>query len=368
LVPLVDLKAQYLSIKPEIDAAISEVISSGNFIRGNAVAEFERVFAEYLGVNYCIGVANGTDALEIILKSLEIGIGDEVIVPALSWIATAECVSNCGAEPVFVDIDRDTYTIDPAEIESKITKKTKAIIPVHLYGCPANMKRIAEIAERNGVKIVEDCAQAHGAEIQQKKVGAYGIASSFSFFPTKNLGAFGDGGAIVTNDSVIYEKAVRISNHGQLRTKHEHSLIGRNSRLDTIQAAVLCVKLKYLDSWNDRRIDAANQYISRLSVTEEIVLPEVPPGFKHVFHLFVIRVMHRNLLIDIFNKSKVAYAIHYPVPLPFTKAYSYKNHRPDDFKTTKLISEEIISLPLYPELSDSQINEICNIITCQYLV
>ena len=241
MIPFVDLKIQYLNIKDEIDSAVKKCIESANFIKGEGVTAFESSFAGYLGIDWCIGCGNGTDALEIILESLNIGPGDEVIVPALTWISTAEAVTNVGAEPVFVDINPGSYTLDYTKIEEKLTRRTKAIIPVHLYGNPADMNEIGLIAVKHGLFVIEDCAQAHGAEISGKKVGTFGIASAFSFFPSKNLGAFGDAGAIVTNNKEIAEQCRKISNHGQLFEKHKHYITGRNSRLDTLQASILSV-------------------------------------------------------------------------------------------------------------------------------
>jgi len=359
LIPLVDINAQYLGIKSEIDSAISEVILSGDFIKGKAVNNFEKAFADYLGARFCLGVGNGTDALEIILKSLNIGIGDEVLVPALTWIATAEAVNNVGGEPVFVDINPATYTIDIKKIEEKITSRTKAIIPVHLYGCPSDMNEIIKIANNYKLYVVEDCAQSHGAEYLNKKTGTFGIASAFSFFPSKNLSTFGDGGAIITSDPELFEKACRIANHGQLKVKHEHTIIGRNSRLDTIHAAVLNVKLKHLDVWNASRIAAAAYYKSMLNHINDLILPETPPGYKHVFHLFVIRTKHRDLYMKTLKERNIACAIHYPRALPFTNAYSYSLTYPDQFPVSKIITDEILSLPLYPEIEQSQIDEVC---------
>jgi dTDP-4-amino-4,6-dideoxygalactose transaminase len=366
MIPFVDLNAQYNSIKSEIDNSISDCISDGNFIKGKIVTSFEKDFAEYLGVQYCVGCGNGTDALEIILKSLSIGTGDEVIVPALSWISTSEAVNNCGAEPVFVDIIPETYTIDVSKIEEKISKKTKAIIPVHLYGCPADMEFIMKISERFGLHVIEDCAQAHGAEYFGKKVGTFGIASAFSFFPSKNLGAFGDAGAIVTNNQELYTIARKISNHGQLQTKHEHSLIGRNSRLDSIQASILKVKLPHLNSWNTKRNNIASLYGLRLIENKEIVLPVIPENRKHVFHLFVIRSKRRESLMKFLLEKKISCAIHYPKALPFLDAYKYKHHSLSDFPVSSEITNEILSIPIFPELSESQLNMICDQIMENY--
>lgn len=367
MIPLVDLNAQYLEIKEEIDTAINKCVIEGNFINGNTVTDFENAFKEFIGTKYCVGCGNGTDALELILKSLNIGAGDEVIVPALTWIATAEAVNNVGAQPVFVDIDKNTYTINVNKIEEKVTKNTRAIIPVHLYGCPADMDKIIRIAEKFNFFIIEDCAQAHGAEYKGRKIGTFGTASSFSFFPSKNLGAFGDAGAVVTSNEELAGKIRRLANHGQLYTRHSHSIIGRNSRLDGIQAAILKTKLHYLDSWNQSRIRAAKYYMSKLNGVKEIVLPSIIPDTKHVFHLFVIRTNRREELIQALKKNGIATSIHYPTPLPLLEAYNYKQHKPEDFPVATYTSREILSIPIYPEISNIQldtisgsISEFCN--------
>ena len=360
MIPLVDLSAQYRSIKSEIDNAIKQCIDDTNFIKGKAVTVFERSFADYLGVECCVGCGNGTDALEIILAALNIGPGDEVLVPALTWISTAEAVTNVGAEPVFVDIDLNTYTIDYTKIPEKLTNRTKAIIPVHLYGCPADMNEIKKIAEKHGLFIIEDCAQAHGAEYYGRKIGTFGIASAFSFFPSKNLGAFGDAGAIVTNNKDLGEVIRKISNHGQLTEKHKHFLIGRNSRLDSIQASILNVKLKHLDSWNNKRRQLASLYISRLKERKEFILPYVELNKKHVYHLFVIRCRHREKLIELLDEKNISWGIHYPNALPFIDPYRYKKHKPQDFINSSEIIKDIISIPIYPELTEVQLNIICD--------
>jgi dTDP-4-amino-4,6-dideoxygalactose transaminase len=354
------LHAQYLSIKTELDDAIKECITEGNFVRGKAVSEFESAFAEYLGVTYCIGCGNGTDALEIILKSLNIGPGDEVIVPAITWIATAEAVNNVGAEPVFVEINPNNYTIDYTRIEEKISKKTRAIIPVHLYGCPADMNELTRIADKYRLFVIEDCAQAHGAEYVGKKVGTFGMASAFSFYPSKNLGAFGDGGAIVTNNKELADKAREISNHGQLNEKHRHLMIGRNSRLDSIQASILNVKLRYLNEWNLKRQQAASIYISRLKDHVGYTLPIAEPNKKHAYHLFVVRTRERAKVIELLDEKNISWGIHYPKGLPFLDAYRYKKHTEEEYSVTSRISNEIISIPIYPEITMEQINIICD--------
>lgn len=360
MIPFIDLNAQYITIKDEIDSAIQHCIDGSHFIKGDIVAQFEENFAAFLGAKYCLGCGNGTDALEIILKSLNIGPGDEVIVPALSWIATAEAVNNVGAEPVFVDINASTYTIDYTRIEKSISAKTKAIIPVHLYGCPADMTEICKIAEDNHLYVIEDCAQAHGAVYKGKKAGTFGIASAFSFFPSKNLGAFGDGGAILTNDKDLAETARKISNHGQLNEKHRHYIVGRNSRLDTIQAAILNVKLKHLERWNNRRQEIASIYISALKGHPEFILPRNEKDRSHVFHLFVIRSSKRMDLIKHLDNNKISWGIHYPKALPFLDAYGYKNPKTEDFDVSSQITEDILSIPMFPEISGEQLEIVCS--------
>jgi dTDP-4-amino-4,6-dideoxygalactose transaminase len=359
-IPLTDLNSQYISIKTEIDDAITACIQGGDFIRGKVVYDFEKSFADFLGAKYCLGCGNGTDALEIILAALNIGHDDEVIVPALTWIASAEAVNNAGAEPVFVDIDPKTYTIDFRKIEEKITKRTKAIIPVHLYGCPADMNEILEIAGRYRLFVIEDCAQAHGAEYFGRKVGTFGIASAFSFFPSKNLGAFGDAGAVVTNDEGLADMIRKISNHGQLREKHKHFLIGRNSRLDSLQASILNVKLKYLDDWNNKRQEIASHYILKLKDNNQLILPFSEQNKKHVYHLFVMRCKNRERIIELLDEKNISWGIHYPKALPYTDAYSYKKHKYADFPIASKVTSEIISIPVYPEMETEHINTICD--------
>ncbi len=360
IIPLVDLKAQYLSLKGDIDKTIADCINDGAFIKGKRVVDFESDFAGYIGAEYCVSCGNGTDALELILASLGVRSGDEVIVPALSWIATAEAVNNVGAEPVFVDIKKDNFTIDADSIEVKITARTKAIIVVHLYGSPADMNEISAVSTKYGLHLIEDCAQAHGAEYENRKIGTFGIASAFSFFPSKNLGAFGDGGAIITNDLKLAENARMIANHGQLNVRHTHSVIGRNSRLDTIQAAILSVKLPYLDKWNNKRVEISELYRNLLSTAGEIEFPVIESYKKHVYHLFVIRSRHRDQIQKILEENNIITGIHYPKPLPFIDAYSYKGHAQSDFPVSLNACSEILSLPIYPELSDLQVCRICD--------
>ncbi|MCU0362797.1 MAG: DegT/DnrJ/EryC1/StrS family aminotransferase [Bacteroidales bacterium] len=361
-IPLVDLELQHQEIRAEIDKAVSACIDEGNFIRGRNVTVFERAFAEYLKTGNCISCGNGTDALEIILKSLDIGPGDEVIVPALTWIATAEAVNNAGAEPVFADILENTFTIDPLSAEKKITAKTKALIAVHLYGCPADMEQLGKLASDHGLFLIEDCAQSHGAEFRGAKTGTFGIAAAFSFFPSKNLGAFGDAGAIVTNDSEIARRARMIANHGQLEKRHNHIIVGRNSRLDSLQAAVLIVKLPYLDQWNENRIALADAYMGLLTGNGMLSLPAVPGNMKHVFHLFVVRSKRRELLMKHLENNMIGCGIHYPSALPFLAAYSYKQHQGWEFPVALEASREVLSIPLYPGMTEEQVRKVANAI------
>ncbi|MEQ9467095.1 MAG: DegT/DnrJ/EryC1/StrS family aminotransferase [Ekhidna sp.] len=357
-IPFVDLKAQYESIKHEIDAAIASVIDETAFIGGEVIKDFEKDFARYVGVKYCIGVANGTDAIEIALKALGIGEGDEVIVPALTWISTAGAVNNVGAEPVFVDVLEEERTIDPELIEGKITSKTKAIIPVHLYGLPARMDQILAIARKHNLKVIEDCAQAHGAKISERQVGTFGDIATFSFYPGKNLGAYGDAGGIVTDDDNLAEICRMLSNHGQLK-KHDHRIIGRNSRLDTIQAAILKAKLPHLEKWTEGRIQVAKWYAEKLA---GIVKPSIPENMRHVFHLYVVQSEKREELISRLKEVNIGCAIHYPTPLPHLKSYSYQRRKIGDFPVAEKLCSQILSLPMFAEMSEDEVDWVCEVI------
>jgi dTDP-4-amino-4,6-dideoxygalactose transaminase len=358
-VPFVDLKAQYRSLKAEIDAAIQSVIDKTAFVRGPHVEEFERAFAEKYGVKHCISCANGTDAIYITLKALGIGQGDEVITVANSWISTSETISQAGARPVFVDIDPDYYHIDASKIEEKISPKTRVVIPVHLFGQPASIDEIKAICEKHGLFLIEDCAQAHFATYKDQKVGTFGIAGTFSFYPGKNLGAYGDGGAIITNDDGLATKARMFANHGSLR-KHQHEMEGINSRLDGIQAAILNVKLKYVDGWNCGRQQNALKYNKRLSAIPRIQTPKIRENAFHIFHLYVIRTEKRDELADYLKSRQIETGIHYPTALPFLQAYKYLDHKPSDFPVAYQYQREILSLPMFPELSDDQIAYVAN--------
>ena len=358
-IPFVDLKAQYQSIKTDIDHAIQNVINETAFIRGKYVKTFEEQYAEAYGVKHCISCANGTDAIYITLKALGIGQGDEVITVANSWISTSETITQAGARPVFIDIHPDYYTIDVSKIEEKITSKTKAIIPVHLFGQPAEMDDIIDICKRHNFYLVEDCAQAHFAEWKRRKVGTFGIAGTFSFFPSKNLGAYGDAGAIITNDDEFAQKARMFANHGSLR-KHEHELEGINSRMDGLQAAILSVKLRYIHEWNQKRLQNALLYNELLADFEDIIIPKIRLDTSHVFHLYVIRHKERDELQEYLKEHGISTGIHYPVALPFLKAYDYLRHKPDDFPVAYKYQNEILSLPMYPELSAESIRFTCS--------
>ena len=360
-VPFVDLRAQYKALKPSIDRAIQAVIDDAAFIgsRDNPyVRDFEDQFAGWLGVDETIGCANGTDAIEILLQAAAIGPGDEVIVPALTWISTGEAVNTIGATPVFADVDPFSFTICPESVERAVSEKTKAIIPVHLYGQPADMAALQGIAERHGLLLLEDCAQAHGARYNGKLVGTIGHMASFSFYPGKNLGAYGDAGAMVARDPEIARRARMIANHGQSK-KHHHHFAGRNSRLDGIQAAVLTVKLPHLNGWNASRVDAATKLSDAISAKcPDILTPATIPSRSHVFHLYVVRSSNRDALAEHLKKQGIASAIHYPTPLPLMPAYVDQDRGREDFPSAARLCDEILSLPMFPELEDRQISEI----------
>lgn len=354
IVPFIDLKAQYLSIKDDIDSAIAAVLDEAHFIGGVAVKTFETNFSEFAGLSHCISCANGTDALEIALRALDISQGDEVMVPALTWISTSAAVNQVGAEPVFVDVLGDERTMNPELIEEKITERTKAIIPVHLYGLPARMEAIMHIAEKYGLRVIEDAAQAHGAEINGRKVGTFGDLTTFSFYPVKNLGGYGDAGAILTNDEELARSCRMLTNLGQLE-KHHHQLIGRNSKLDTIQAAILNAKLPHLSRWIDRRIELARRYDSLLSGWDK---PRTPEGFTHVYHLYVIQASNRNKVMSQLERGGIGCAVHYPTPLPHQECYRYKGHQLGEFPVAEKLGAEIISLPMYAELTEEAVEQV----------
>jgi dTDP-4-amino-4,6-dideoxygalactose transaminase len=358
-IPFVDLKAQYQSLKQDIDQAINKVIEETAFIGGTYVKSFEQQFAKAYGAKHCISCANGTDAIYVLLKTLGIGAGDEVITTACSWISTSETIGQTGATPVFVDIDPDYYTIDASKIEEKITSRTRAVIPVHLYGQVADMEAIAAICEKHNLFLVEDCAQSNFSEYKQKRAGLWGIAGTFSFYPGKNLGAYGDAGAIITNDDNLATKCRMYANHGAL-VKHQHEIEGVNSRLDGLQAAILSVKLPHIHEWTQARINNAAYYTELLSSVECVKVPAIRPDSVHSFHLYVIRTENREELAAYLKSKGIDTAIHYPTPLPFLNAYRHLGHTRSDFPVAAAYQSQILSLPMYPELSRDAIEYIAS--------
>jgi dTDP-4-amino-4,6-dideoxygalactose transaminase len=346
-----DLKKKYLYLKNEIDPAIKEVLMSSRYILGTKVEDFERQFAKYLGIKYCIGVGNGLEALQIALMALGIKAGDEVITTAYSMAATALAIKAVGAKPVFVDID-EYYHLDSSKIEKKITSRTKAILPVHLYGQMVDILEIKRIAKKYSLFVIEDAAQAHGAEYKGKKAGTFGDFGCFSFYPTKNLGAFGDGGAIVTNKKELYEKCKMIRNYGQ-KNRYEHEVYGINSRLDEIQAAILSVELKHLDEFNQKRQDLAKIYFKLLRSVKTIKLPKIRRNAEHIFHAFVIEVERRNELMNFLEQNNVPTIIYYPMPIHKQKCFSEFNSL--SLPVSENISDRILSLPIHPFLPNKDI-------------
>lgn len=356
-VPFADLYAQYLGIKQDIDAAIEDVIRASAFIRGSHVQRFEKDFAAAIGVKHCVSCANGTDSLYIAMHSLGVKPGDEIIAPAHSWISTTETISQVGGSVVFCDTDALTYTIDPTQIEAKITPRTVGIIPVHLYGQPADMDPIMAIAKKHNLWVIEDCAQAHFARYKGRKVGTMGDAASFSFYPGKNLGAMGDAGALVTNNPELAEKMAMFARHGGL-TKGDHRIEGINSRLDGLQAAILSVKLSHLAGWTQRRQEVATEYSRLLSGIPGLELPVTAEGREHVFHLYVIRHEKRDELAKRLSAASIQTVINYPVALPFLPAYARLKHTPQDFPNAYFNQSRILSLPIFPEITAMQLQAV----------
>jgi dTDP-4-amino-4,6-dideoxygalactose transaminase len=344
-----DLKAEYESIKDEIQKSIHEVLESGSYVLGNKGKQIEKLLSEYVGTSYGIGVANGTDALLLSLEAMSIGEGDEVITPPFTFFATAEVIARIGAKPVFVDIDPRTYNMNPALIEQAITKKTKAIMVVHLFGQSSDMEKIMEIAKKYRIKVIEDACQSIGATFNGKKVGSFGETGCFSFFPTKNLGTYGDGGMVVTSDKDLYEKIIVLRNHGSVK-KYVHSDIGLNSRLDEIQAAILEVKLKRLDDWNQKRREIANRYSEKLMGL--VKTPIAVNNREHVFHQYSIEVDDRDELASYLYRRKIATGIYYPLPLHLQPAFHGLHYQKGDFPIAEKVSEKILALPLYPTLKE----------------
>ncbi len=359
----VDLYAQYLSIKSEIDRAIANVIAESAFVRGPYVDGFEVDFAKKIGVQHCVSCANGTDAIYIVMKALGLQPGDEVITTAHSWIATSETITQAGGKVIFCDTESDYYNIDPAQIEAKITPRTRGIIPVHLYGQPADMDPILDIARRHKLWVIEDCAQAHMAVYKGRIVGTMGDAATFSFYPGKNLGSMGDAGALVTNRGDIAEFSALFARHGG---KGNHVMEGINSRLDGLQAAILSVKLKYLDQWTAARQSRAVVYDRLLKGVGDVVTPAVRHDSSHVYHLYVIRTAHRDALRDWLAARSIPTVINYPRPLPLYQAYDHLRHTAADFPVAAKDADQILSLPIYPELSENEVNTVVDTIKAFY--
>ena len=351
-IPLVDLKAQYSVIHHDIDRAIQNVLASTNFIMGPEVGVFETAFAAYCGVDHCVGVSSGTSALELTLRALGIGLADEVITTAHTFIATAEAVSAVGARPVFVDIDPRSYNLDPDKLAAAITPATRAVLPVHLYGQPADMTRINHIAQAHSVYVIEDAAQAHGAMWRGKHAGELGDVACFSFYPGKNLGAYGDAGAVLTNRADVAERVRLLRNHGR-RTKYVHDLRGFGERMDTLQAAILAAKLPYLDNWTAARRRLARRYHEQLAQLE-LDLPEEASGATSVWHLYVVRSPMRDKLLEHLTQHGIGAGIHYPVPLHLQPAYHDLGYTTGDLPITEEVANTCLSLPLYPEMTEAQ--------------
>lgn len=357
-IPLVDLNEEYQNIKNEIDDSIKEIINSTMFIMGYPVGKFEKNLSKYCVCKYAIGVSSGTSALFLALKAYGIKPGDEVITVPNTFIATAEAIVNCGAKPVFVDIEENTMLMDVNKIEEKITSRTKAIIPVHLYGQICDMDKILNIAKKHGLIVIEDAAQAIDAEYKNLKLPISETAI-FSFFPAKNLGCYGDGGAVITNNKEIHEKIVLLRDHGRIQ-KYESVVVGYGERLDAIQAAILDVKLKYLRQRTDQRRENAYKYNEFLKDYPDIITPTELADCRHVYYMYVVKVQNRSKIINILSDRGIATGIHYPIPLHLQKAFNYLKHKPGDFPVSEKIANEIISIPVYPEISESKIEYIAD--------
>lgn len=359
-IPLVDLHAQYQTIRSDIDRAIQGIIDTSSFVMGPAVQRFEEEFAAFCNVAHCVGVSNGTAALELALRALEIGPGDEVITTAHTFIATAEAISNVGAKPVFVDIDAQRYNIDPAAAAAAITAETKALLPVHIYGQPADMTKLSALAQQHGLALIEDAAQAHGATWAGKHTGSLAPLACFSFYPGKNLGAYGDAGAVTTDDEALAERIRLLRNHGR-RSKYVHDVIGVNARIDALQAAILRAKLPYLAGWTAQRQALAARYHELLADCA-VVLPQVHKQATAAWHLYVIRTARRDQLLHYLKAHGVEAGIHYPVPLHLQPAYAALGYRQGDLPVTEVVADSCLSLPLYPEMTETQQDRVVELI------
>jgi dTDP-4-amino-4,6-dideoxygalactose transaminase len=356
-VPFLNLRAPHDALRSELNEAIKEVIDSNAFAGGPFVTKFEEDFAPYCQAKYCIGVGNGTDALWLILLALGVGAGDEVITTPSTFMATAEAISYCGAQPVFVDIDEGTYNLDPLLLEKAITPKTKAIIPVHLFGQPADMDPILEIANKHGIPVLEDACQAHGSEYKGRRAGSLGIAAAFSMYPGKNLGALGEAGAITTNDAKLRETMMTLRDHGQSK-KYHHTMIGWNARMDGIQGAALRIKLKHLDKWNESRRQHSDRYRELLGDVAGLILPKAAKDRTHVYHIFAVRVKDRDRRLKILADRGISCGIHYPIPVHLQDAYKFLGNGRGSFPVAERCADEFLSLPMFPELSEEQIQAV----------
>jgi dTDP-4-amino-4,6-dideoxygalactose transaminase len=359
-VPYLDLQTQYDALRSEVLRALQEICESTRFAQGPATADFEARFAEYCGVDHCVSLNSGTSALHLALRCLDVGPGDEVVTVSMTFIATAWAISYVGATPVFVDIDPARRTMCPAKLEAAITPRTKAIIPVHLYGMPAEMDRIKAIAERHGLPVIEDAAQAHGAKYRGKRVGQFGKIACFSFYPSKNLGAYGEGGALVTNDSSIARRARSLRDHAQ-RQKYLHDEIGYNYRMDSFQAAVLSIKLKHLDDWNRARVERA-RYYTELLKDSSYKLPADASDSECVCHCYVIESPERDRVRSALQDAGIQTAVHYPVPVHLQKPYAHLGYQSGDLPVTEALCEGCLSLPIYPELSKVRISRVASVL------
>jgi dTDP-4-amino-4,6-dideoxygalactose transaminase len=356
MIKFLDLQAQYLSIKGEIDAAIANVIEASAFVGGSFVPAFERDFAQWMQAPYCIGVGNGTDALEIAIEALGLPPGSEIIVPGNSFIASAEAVTRCGHRVVFADVDPESYTLNAESVRAKLSAKTAALMPVHLYGHPCDMDALGQIASGHGLKIIEDCAQAHGAEFNGHRVGTIGDVGTFSFYPGKNLGAYGDAGAIVTHNEDLATRMRMIANHGRI-AKYDHEFEGRSSRLDGLQAAILSAKLRHLDSWTAHRIGIANHYLDRLQGISELILPVRKNWARQVYHLFVVRTEPRDALAAHLRARGIQTGIHYPIALPKLQAYASLGQASDDLFVNRS-DAHLLSLPIGEHMTVADADEV----------
>ena len=358
-VKFIDFSQEYKLIKDEIDVGLKRVFEKGNFILGDEEKDFEVTFAKYCDAKYAVGVNSGTDALYLAIAALDITVGDEVILPSYTFIATALCVSYTGATPVFVDVEEETYNIDPQKFKKAITSKTKAVIPVHLYGQPANMDEINAICRERGIAVIEDAAQSHGATYKGQKVGSLGDMACFSFYPTKSLGAFGDGGMIVTSNEELFNKIFMLRDYGR-KNRYDHKIKGYNSRLDTVQAVILSAKLKHLDQWNKMRSENAAYYNRQLAECKNVVTPKISGDRTHIFQTYAIRVPNRDEVVEQMLASKVSVLIHYPIPVHLQEAYADAGYKTGDLPLTERISNEIMSLPMYPHMKRDDIDVVCD--------